>query len=108
MKPGRLSLRLPLGFGAEFLAVELRESGLVVPGVHGTHAAIHEELDDALHLRRMMDATVKFRFGKRVRSFTGEHLRERKTREASAKAGEKITTQDGMRVHASEVHLPWF
>ena len=91
-----------LGFGAEFLPVELRERWFVVPGVHWAHAAIHEELDDALHFCRMMNAAVEFWFGKRARCFTGEHLRERETGEPAAKAGEEITAQDGIRVHGNE------
>ena len=87
-----------LGFGAEFLAVELCERGFVVPGVHGTHAAIHEELDDAFHLGAMMHSAVQLRLRKAgTHRIACEHLRQRETCAAATEAVEKITSEDGMR-----------
>ena len=81
-----------LSFGPDFwpyhLSVQPRQLRLVVERVHLTDAAIHEELNDALDLRRMMEPARQPGAG--GHGVPREHLREREAGHAAAGLPEKL------------------
>ena len=78
----------------EHLPVQPGQFRLVIKRVHGTGAAVHEQLDDPFHLGRMMKATVQcgLRWLER-RGFRRQQVRERQGSEATTGMLQKVASR---------------
>src|SRR5262249_43076181 len=85
------------------LAIAAIELGLVVERVHLAHAAVHEQLNDATHLRRMMQPPVERGASASARidhvtcceqSVTRQKLGQSNTAQAPAGMPQELTSRD--------------
>jgi hypothetical protein len=93
------------GSGIERLAVGLYEVGFVVKCVRLTNSPIHEELNDALGLGRMMQSAIQFGTGSGdigEQAAFAQELRERDAAQSAAKLPQEFSSRRHRSIHKEE------